>query len=105
MFPKLISHGDFFLPTYGFLVALAFLTAIWMTSRLAVRAGLKPDLVVNLGIYCALAGMIGGKLGMFLFDWRLYWEDPSRMFTRETLQAMGVYQTACCWPCSRPWVT
>jgi phosphatidylglycerol:prolipoprotein diacylglycerol transferase len=30
---------------------------------------------------------------MFLFDWRTYWEEPSRIFTRETLQAMGVYQT------------
>ncbi|HUS06015.1 MAG TPA: prolipoprotein diacylglyceryl transferase [Bryobacteraceae bacterium] len=93
MFPKLFSHGDFFLPTYGLMVALAFLVAIWLTSRLAVKAGLKPDLVVNLGIYCALAGMIGGKLGMFLFDWKTYWDQPSLILSRETMQAMGVYQT------------
>ncbi len=35
MYPKLISIGDFFLPTYGVLVAIAFLVALWMASRLA----------------------------------------------------------------------
>ena len=92
MFPKFISSGDFFLPTYGVMVAIAFLAALWLTKRLAVRAGLNADLVMNLGIYCALAGMLGGKLAMFLFDWRIYAENPREIFSFATLQAMGVYQ-------------
>lgn len=92
MFPKLISHGTFFIPTYGVLVAIAFLVALWITQKLAVKQGLNGERVMNLGIYCALAGMLGGKLAMFMFDWKIYWNDPSQIFSKETLQAMGVYQ-------------
>src|SRR5579884_3901977 len=92
MFPKLISIGSFFIPTYGVLVALAFLVGLWVTLRLARRAGLPSEPVTNLVIYCALAGLAGAKLFMFLFDWREYVRDPASMFSLATLQAAGVYQ-------------
>src|SRR3954466_5179211 len=92
MFPKLISIGTFFLPTYGVLVAIAFLTAIYLTTRLARRAGLETEKVTNLAVYCAIAGMVGAKLFMFLFDWKLYASNPSDIFSFSTLQAAGVYQ-------------
>jgi phosphatidylglycerol---prolipoprotein diacylglyceryl transferase len=92
MFPKLVEWGSFYLPTYGVLVAIAFLIAIWFTGRLGKRAGLSQELITNLAVYCALAGMIGAKLLMFVFDWKIYASDPSQIFTFSTLQAAGVYQ-------------
>jgi phosphatidylglycerol:prolipoprotein diacylglycerol transferase len=92
MFPKLISIGKFFIPTYGTLVALGFLAALWITIRLARRAKLPAEPVTNLAIYCALAGLAGAKLFMILFDWKSYAEDPSSLFSLNTLQAAGVYQ-------------
>ena len=92
MLPKLIDTGSFFLPAYGVLVALAFLAAIWITGRLARTVGLSADKVTNLAIYCALAGMVGAKLLMFAFDWRMYAANPSELFALSTLQAAGVYQ-------------
>ncbi len=92
MFPKLISIGSFFLPTYGVLVALGFLAALWITVKLAKRAGLPQEAVTNLAIYCALGGLAGAKLFMFLFDFRDYWNDPKSIFTLSTLQAAGVFQ-------------
>jgi phosphatidylglycerol:prolipoprotein diacylglycerol transferase len=92
MWPKLIDTGNFFLPTYGVLVAIAFLVAIWITGRLARRAGLNVDRVTNLAVYLAIAGMLGAKLFMFLFDWRAYLANPSEIFSMATLQAAGVYQ-------------
>ncbi len=92
MFPKLVEWGSFYLPTYGVLVAIAFLLAIWFTGRLGRQAGLSTELVTNLAVYCALAGMVGAKLLMFVFDWKIYAEDPSQIFTFSTLQAAGVYQ-------------
>jgi phosphatidylglycerol:prolipoprotein diacylglycerol transferase len=50
MLPKLISIGSFFIPTYGTLVALGFLAALWIITRLAKRASLPPDLITNLAI-------------------------------------------------------
>lgn len=92
MFPKLIDTGGFFLPTYGALVALGFLLGLYVTTRLARRVNLDTEKVNNVAIYCALAGLAGAKLFMFLFDWRLYLRDPGQIFTVETLQAAGVYQ-------------
>lgn len=92
MFPKLISIGNFFLPTYGVLVALGFITGLWITVRLAKRVGLPAEAITNLAIYCALAGLAGAKLFMFLFNFRDYWNDPRSIFTLSTLQAAGVYQ-------------
>ncbi|MBV9760193.1 MAG: prolipoprotein diacylglyceryl transferase [Acidobacteriaceae bacterium] len=91
MFPKLISIGTFYIPTYGVLVALGFLAGLGITLRLARRAGLPPDKITNLAVYCAMAGIAGAKLFMFLFDLGDYLRDPSQIFTMETLQAAGVF--------------
>lgn len=92
MYPKLISIGDFFVPTYGVLVAIAFLVALWVAARLGRRSGLRGELVVNLGIYCALVGMLGAKILMILFDLPYFLEHPGEIFSRTTLQAAGVFQ-------------
>jgi phosphatidylglycerol:prolipoprotein diacylglycerol transferase len=92
MFPKLFQYGDFFLPTYGVLVALAFLVGLWVTTKLAKRVGMNQDLIINLVVYCALAGLIGAKLLMFAFDWDHFSKNPADMFSLSTLRAAGVYQ-------------
>lgn len=92
MFPKLISFGDYFLPTYGVLVALAFLAGLSLTGRLSRKAGFNPETITNLAIYCALSGLAGAKLLMFAFDWRYYWQKPAEIVSISTLQAAGVYQ-------------
>lgn len=91
MYPKLISIGSFYIPTYGVLVALGFLAGLAITMRLARRAGLNADKVMNLAVYCALAGIAGAKLFMILFDIRDYISNPGQIFTLATLQAAGVF--------------
>lgn len=92
MYPQLVRIGDFFLPTYGLLVALAFLTALWLAARLARHAGIDAERVVNLGVYCALAGIVGAKLLMFVFDFDYYVRNPGEIFSLSTLQSGGVFQ-------------
>jgi phosphatidylglycerol---prolipoprotein diacylglyceryl transferase len=91
MFPKLISIGSFYLPTYGVLVAAGFLCGLWVTVRLARGAGLPTDKITNLAIYCAMTGILGAKLFMILFDLGDYLRNPGQIFTLETLQAAGVF--------------
>ena len=89
MLPKIFSIGSFYLPTYGVLVALGFLLALAVTTRLAKRSGMNVEAVTNLAVYCALAGLIGAKLLMIIFDWN----DPQiKIFSLATLQAAGVFQ-------------
>src|SRR5579862_1687082 len=92
MFPKLISIGSFYIPTYGVLVALAFIAGLAVTVRLGQRAGLNKDLITNLAVYCALAGLLGAKILMILFDWQYFANAPGEIFSRSTLQAAGVFQ-------------
>ena len=87
MYPELFH----ILPTYGVLVAVAFLTALWLTGRLSRDAGLNADTVTNLGIYCALAAIGGAKLMMFLVDFSYYSEHPGEIFSLSTLRAGGVF--------------
>lgn len=91
MFPQVFHIGSFFLPTYGLLVAIAFLTALWMVGRLSRAAGLNKDAVMNLGIYTAVAGMLGAKLMMILLDLGYYVENPREIFSLATLQAGGIF--------------
>ena len=90
MFPILIHIGKFALPTYGVLVALAFLTALWMASRFAKEKGMNSERVVNLGVYCALVGMLGAKLLMIALDPE-YRSHPLEVFSLATLQSAGIF--------------
>ena len=83
MFPRLIQIGSFSLPTYGVLVALAFLVALAMASRFAKQRGINSEKIVNLGVYCALAGMLGAKILMIALDPE-YRDAPRRsLFPRD----------------------
>ena len=91
MFPKLFTIDSFSVPTYGVLVALGFLAGLAISLRLAKRAGLPSEPLTNLAMYCALGGIAGAKLFMFLFDWEYYWQNPGQIFSLSTLQAAGVF--------------
>jgi len=91
MFPIVVRIGSFALPTYGLLVATAFLVALWMAARLGRRAGLDTDSVLNLGIYTAIAAMLGAKLFMLLLDFDYYSRNPTEIFSFGTLRAGGVF--------------
>lgn len=91
MFPKILDIDGFFLPAYGLLVAIGFLAGMGLTLRLARRAGLNVDAISSLAIYCALAGLAGAKLLMFIMDFPYYSENPGRIFSLETLLSAGVY--------------
>jgi len=92
MFPKLVQWGDFFIPTYGVLLAIAFLTALWLASHLGRRVGLNSERIMDIGLIAALSGIVGAKLAMFLFDWDYYTVHPGQIFSLGTLQAAGVFQ-------------
>jgi phosphatidylglycerol:prolipoprotein diacylglycerol transferase len=91
MLPRLFQIGGYSQATYGVLVALAFLVALSVIARLARRAGLNSDMVVNLGILCGLSAIVGAKIMMFLVDIPYYVDHPGEIFSMASLQAGGVF--------------
>jgi phosphatidylglycerol:prolipoprotein diacylglycerol transferase len=86
MFPRLIHHGNFFLPTYGFMVALGLIAGLLVIAKLARRNGVDPDDAWNLGVIAILSGIFGAKILMLIVEWQRYKTD---LFG--TMQAGGVF--------------
>ena len=91
MFPKLITIGSFVLPTYGVLVVSGLIAGLFFASRLGEREGMKRDDVYNLGIYLALAGILGSKLALLFQERDYYYRNPGQLFSMSTLQSGGVF--------------
>src|SRR5215210_6173213 len=62
MYPELFRIGSFPVNTYGVLLALAFMAALFVASRLAGRDGLPRERVFDLGLWMLLGGLVGSKL-------------------------------------------
>ena len=91
MCPRLIEIGSFSLPTYGVLVALGFLLGLHIAGKLAERDGLDRHQVANLGVYIALAAILGAKVFYVFSQWDYYSSDWGRLFTLSALQTGGVF--------------
>ena len=91
MCPRLFTIGSFSLPTYGVLVALGFLVALYLAGRLARDTGLDVEKVNSLGIYLALAAILGAKVFLVGQNLDTYVQDPGRLFSLSWLQAGGVF--------------
>jgi phosphatidylglycerol:prolipoprotein diacylglycerol transferase len=87
MYPTLVRVGDFELTTFGALVAIAALVALWIFHRELARGGLPES-----GLDAALMGVIGGLLGAKLI-WAIEFrhEGPflSLLFSRGGLSWFG----------------
>jgi phosphatidylglycerol:prolipoprotein diacylglycerol transferase len=62
MHPRIFTTPFFTLHSFGLLLALAFLAAMWWVMRGARREGLKPDLLTGLGLWAIVGGIISAKL-------------------------------------------
>ncbi len=51
VYPQLVHFGRFFLPTYGFLVALGVLIGLWISVRNSERLGIDGEKAWNLGFW------------------------------------------------------
>ncbi len=94
MFPELfkIPYTNFSFNTYGFLLALAFVSGLLVMARLATRDGLDKQKVYDLGLWVLAASLIGSKALMVMTEWDDYYRDnPSQIFTLDFFRSGGVY--------------
>ena len=90
MYPELFRIGSFPINTYGVFLALAFLTAILITVKLAAREGLPRERIYDLSLWMLLASLIGSKVMMLLVEPE-YQENPLRLLSLDFLRSGGVF--------------
>jgi len=79
MFPILAKFADITIHTYGVMLALGFLLAIFLALREARRVGLDPNLVMDLSFYFLIAGLVGSRLFYVLGHWNDFRNHPMEM--------------------------
>jgi phosphatidylglycerol---prolipoprotein diacylglyceryl transferase len=81
--------GPLTLHTYGVLLAIAFVAALWVVSRQARRAGLDAARLTDMAVYVLIAGLIGAKILLLIVEWKYYSANPRELFS--ILQSGGVF--------------
>lgn len=84
----LLGERHLFLPTYGFLFAIAVVIAWWWYMRRARTLGVSEERLFNQTFYTLLGGIVGAKVLLILIDWRYYLERPVAILG--TLRSAGV---------------
>ncbi|HEY0657150.1 MAG TPA: prolipoprotein diacylglyceryl transferase [Pyrinomonadaceae bacterium] len=85
MYPELFRIGNFPVNTYGVLLAVGMLLALFVASRLAGRDGLPRERIYDLGLWTLIGGLIGSKILM------IFTEDNVQIFSLDFLRSGGVY--------------
>ena len=89
MFPRLIQIGSFYLPTYGVILAIAYLVGIWMLRRKARAEGLPEQKIFDFSLYVLAAAILGAKALLVIVEWRHYASNPRSLV--EVLRSGGVF--------------
>lgn len=92
MLPELfkIPGLDITVATYGLLLAISFILALYLTAELAARDGLPKNRIYDLGLYILAAGLVGSKLLMVVTEWNEL-GDWRRIFSFDLLRSGGVF--------------
>lgn len=85
MYPELFKIGDFPINTYGLLLAVGMLLALFVAARLAARDGLPRERIYDLGLWTLIGGLLGSKILMLIV------EDNVQIFSLDFLRSGGVY--------------
>ncbi len=85
MFPELFRIGSFPINTYGVLLAIGLLLALFLASRLGARDGIRSERIYDLGLWIIIGGLVGSKILMF------FTEDNVNVFSLDFLRSGGVY--------------
>ncbi len=89
MHPKLLTTPYFTIYTYGLMLALAYLFALWFLFRAAKREGIDREKVSRLGLWVIIGAILGAKVLMILRSLPFYLEHPQKLFSLGTLQSGG----------------
>ncbi len=89
MYPELFRIGNFPINTYGVLLAIGMLLALFVASRLGARDGLPRERIYDLGLWTLIGGLVGAKVLMIFAEG--FPQDFSLANLFDFLRSGGVY--------------
>ena len=89
MHPILIDLGFFALPSYGVMLALAVLAALWSAKIRAEGSGIDPARIVDFGLWLVIWALLGAKILLVVVEWKRYLGDPAQLIG--LIRAGGVF--------------
>jgi phosphatidylglycerol:prolipoprotein diacylglycerol transferase len=80
MHPLLLKIGPIPIHTYGFLIAVGFLVALYVLRKLAERSKLDVERVLDLGFWSLLVGFVGARALFIITRFSYFMDDPMAIF-------------------------
>lgn len=79
MYPELfrLPFVGYPIKSYGFMLMVGFLTAIWFAMRRTERVKGDPDLILNLGFIALFCGVVGARLFYVAHYWKTQFAPQS----------------------------
>ena len=92
MLPELFKIPFLNIPlhTYGLLLAIGFIVALWFTARTAERDGLPRNKIYDLGLYILASALIGAKV-LMIFTEPEDFGSLRQIFSLDFLGSGGVF--------------
>lgn len=78
--PILFELGPFSLTWHSLFMVLGIIVAVWLSARLAAKAGLSVDTLYSLALWGIPGGIIGSRLVHVIDYWDFYLANPGSIF-------------------------
>ena len=76
MHPVLLELFGLKINTYGFMIAMGFLSAMWLGSRLFREIGLNPEKFVDIAFWSLVSGILGARGLYIITRWDSFASNP-----------------------------
>jgi phosphatidylglycerol---prolipoprotein diacylglyceryl transferase len=80
LYPILLKIGPIPIYGYGFMIAIGFLTGIFVIRRLAAQSKLEVEKIIDLSFWCLIAGFIGARALFVLTRYPEFLANPLEIF-------------------------
>jgi phosphatidylglycerol:prolipoprotein diacylglycerol transferase len=78
--PVLFHLGSFPVRSYGVAMAVAFIVGILIARARARRAGIHPDVIVDLAFFVIIASIVGARAAYVIVHWSFFSAHPAEAF-------------------------
>ncbi len=90
MHPTIIRIGPIAIRSYGLMLMIGFLFAVWSASRRAAKSGADKDFVTNLGLISLISGIIGARVFYIIHYLEDFLNVPNPLWSMINVTAGGL---------------